>query len=218
MSKILSGPEMAPKNNGEVKQLIIMLHGYGSDGFNLISLSEYLADFLPNAHFIAPNGAYPFELAPSGYQWCSLIDRTDEKILNGLRESEVIVNDFIDMQMKKYNLKSEQVALLGFSQGTFLSLHTSLRRKDQLGAVVGFAGALVGSHTLDVELKSKPPICLIHGKDDDVVPCSSSVGARQVLQKYNINIDVHLLPNLAHSIDSEGIVIAGEFIKKFLQG
>jgi phospholipase/carboxylesterase len=162
----LSGPERAPAAGGKPKSLVILLHGLGSDGQDLISLAPFFAPSLPHAHFISPNAPAPCDMAPSGYQWFSLRDWSPQTMLKGAHEAAPILRHFIDAQLKRFGLEEDRLALIGFSQGTMMSLYASLRRPKPCAAVVGFSGALIGEQGI----VSKPPVCLIHGTDDMVVP------------------------------------------------
>lgn len=204
--------ERKPKSGNKAKQLIIFLHGLGADGNDLISLSEFFAKSLPDAHFISPDAPYPCDMAPYGRQWFSLQERNEEKILAGVKNVEPIVNAFIDKKRDELGLEDKNVALIGFSQGTMLSLHIGFRREKALGAVLGYSGALVASHLLKDELKSKPSLCLIHGEADNIVPFDAFTSAMSVLQKQGITVHGYSQKNLGHGIDPAGIQIGVKFL------
>lgn len=199
------------------EQLIIMLHGYGSNAYDLITLTPELAEYLPHAHFISPNAPFPFEGGGPAYQWFSLARRDDKFMTQGARVAEKILNNFIDEQIAKYNLAPSQVALLGFSQGTMMSLHTALRRKTSIRAVLGYSGMLLSAHLLKDELVSRPDIMLIHGVEDQVLPASLADAAASTLKSLDINCQSLLRPKLGHGIDEQGIVNGGNFLKKIFQ-
>lgn len=212
----LSGPIKPPRSGGKAKQLVILLHGWGADGPNLIDLADFFAQALPDAQFIAPNAPYPCEANPYGYQWFSLMDREPSHMLEGARGAADILNRFIDEQLKTLGLENKNLGLVGFSQGTMTALHVALRRTPAIGCVVGFSGALIGAELLAKEITSRPPISLIHGNADDVVPYSSLAHAEAALKEHGVAIQAHTRPFLGHSIDMEGIKIAGDFLKKHL--
>ncbi len=203
-----------PLSGSAPKQLVMLLHGWGADGPNLIDIGDMLAPYLPDACFIAPNAPYMCEVNPQGFQWFSLMDRAPSRMLAGARNAADILNLFLDQQLATLGLDNSKLALVGFSQGTMTGLHVALRRTPAMAAFVGFSGALIGAETLGTEAAAKPPICLIHGQIDDVVPYSSLKYATDALATVGIQAETHTRPALGHSIDLEGIKIAGEFLKK----
>lgn len=211
----LSGPSRPPRS-GTAKQLVVLLHGWGADGPNLIDLADVLAPTLPNAHFVSPNAPYPCEVNPYGYQWFSLMDRQPQHMLDGVRKAADIFNHFLDTQLKMLNLDNSKLALIGFSQGTMTALHVALRRTPAIAALVGFSGSLIGPDVLAKEISARPPICLIHGEMDDVVPYRSLAAASEALAAHGVKAETHTRPLLGHSIDMEGLEIAGAFLQKNL--
>lgn len=210
----LSGPIRKPRSGGPAKQLVIVLHGWGADGPNLIDLADMFAEFLPDAYFVAPNAPFVCEVNPYGYQWFSLQDRHPAHMLDGTRKAAEILNAFIDEQLKALGLDNSKLALVGFSQGTMTGLHVAARRTPAMAAFVGFSGAMIGADTLSKEIGSRPPVCLIHGQEDDVVPFASMAHATGALKDHGVDVISHPRPFLGHSIDLEGIRIAGEFLKE----
>ncbi|MEK6747568.1 MAG: alpha/beta fold hydrolase [Rickettsiales bacterium] len=216
MPKITPTTYRKPASGGKAKQLVLILHGWGADGYNLIDLADMFASALPDAHFIAPNAPFVCEVNPYGFQWFSLMDRNPQKMLDGARKAVDILNEFIDEQLAELSLDNSKLALVGFSQGTMTALHLALRRKSPMAALVGFSGALVGSEVLAQEITARPPICLIHGNMDDVVPYASMAHATNVLKANGLSVEAHSRPHLGHSIDKEGMAIAAEFLKNKL--
>lgn len=216
MSKIIPTAYRKPASGGKAKQLVLILHGWGADGYNLIDLADVFAQSLPDAYFIAPNAPFVCEVNPYGFQWFSLMDRNPQKMLAGARKAVDMLNVFIDEQLSELSLNNSNLALVGFSQGTMTSLHLALRRLPQMAAVVGFSGALVGAEVLGQEITARPPMCLIHGKMDDVVPYASLAHATDTLKAYGLSVESHTRPFLGHSIDMEGMAIAAEFLKSKL--
>ncbi len=209
--------QRSPRSGNTPKQLALLLHGWGADGANLIDLADMLAESLPDAHFIAPNAPDICEVNPFGYQWFSLNDRSPEAMSAGVTHATKWLNSFIDGQLKILRgegvlLPSLPVLLIGFSQGTMLSLHVALRRAD-VGAVAGFSGALLAGDALSAEISHRPPVCLIHGQMDDVVPYAAMGYAERALAACGVPVQSHTRPGLGHSIDMEGIAIAGKFLK-----
>jgi phospholipase/carboxylesterase len=209
----LSGPVRKPKSGHPAKQLVVLLHGWGADGPNLIDLADMFAPTLPDAQFIAPNAPYPCEVNPYGYQWFSLMDRQPQHMLAGARHAADILNHFLDGQLKELGLDNSKLVLIGFSQGTMTALHVALRRTPVIAAVVGFSGALVGAEVMPAEITSRPPVCLIHGEADDVVPFAALKHASDTLASHGVKVETHSRPFLGHSIDMDGIKAASAFLK-----
>lgn len=212
----LSGPSRKARSGKNAKQLVILLHGWGADGPNLIDLAVPLSEVLPDAHFVSPNAPYVCEANPYGYQWFSLIDRQPQHMLAGVINAAEILNHFIDTELEGLKLDESKLALIGFSQGTMAALHVALRRTPQMAAVVGFSGALIAADALSKEITARPPVCLIHGEADDVVPFRSMEMAAQALKAHGVPVEAHARPFLGHSIDMEGLKAAAEFLQKQL--
>jgi phospholipase/carboxylesterase len=207
----LSGPRVAPRS-GVARQLVVLLHGVGADGDDLIGLAPALARFLPHAAFVAPNGLEPCDMAPFGYQWFSLRDRRPEALLRGVQAAAPLIDAFLDDELARHGLGSRQLALVGFSQGTMMSLYVAPRRAAPLAAVLGFSGALLGADALKVEAVSRPPVFLIHGDADEIVPVGSLAAAVAGLQAADIPVRWEIRPGLPHAIDPEGIAHGGAFV------
>lgn len=213
----LSGPSRHPRSGKPARQLVVLLHGWGADGPNLIDLADLFAETLPDAQFIAPNAPFVCEANPYGYQWFSLMDRQPQHMLAGAREAADIFNGFLDAELARLKLDNGKLALVGFSQGTMLALHAATRRTPAIAAVVGFSGSLIAPDMLAKEINARPPVCLIHGDADDVVPFKSLGMAVDALKAHGVSVEAHPRPHLGHSIDMEGIRIAGEFLGKHLR-
>jgi phospholipase/carboxylesterase len=213
----LEGPEHGPASGGKPKKLVLLLHGLGADGNDLIGLAPHLERLLPEAVFVSPNAPFPCDMAPYGYQWFSLQDRDPGAILSGVRAAWPILDAFIDDQLARFALTEADTALLGFSQGTMMSLFTAPRRARAVAAVVGFSGALVGAELLAGEIKSRPPVILVHGDADPVVPVQAAHGAKAALEKAQVPVELHIRPGLQHGIDEQGLVLAGRFLHKALK-
>ena len=210
---LLRGPSFSPAAGGPPRQLVVLLHGVGADGHDLIELAPLLARDLPHARFVAPDGPQPCDMAPYGRQWFSLQKRRPAAMLVGLTRTVPLVDAFLDEELRQAGLDDRALALVGFSQGTMMSLHVAPRRSQPCAGVVGFSGALVGVELLREEIKSKPPVCLIHGDVDPVVPFSSMQWASDGLTGVGIAVQSHGRPGLPHGIDQEGIAIATRFLK-----
>ena len=208
----LEGPIVEPQTGEKPEQLIIFCHGYGADGNDLIGLSSYFQKILPNAIFMSPNAPQKCDLNPLGYQWFDFQSGDPALIWKGVLEAASVLNSFIDEQLEKYNLSDDNLALIGFSQGTMMSLHVGLRRARPMKAIVGFSGKLIGEELLKNDLVSRPPIYLIHGEQDPMVPHQETLNAAKVLEGYNIDIQKHISPNTQHSIAEDGLKLAIDFL------
>jgi|TARA_B100000929_G_scaffold166532_1_gene131848 phospholipase/carboxylesterase len=209
---ILTGPIVEPLTKENPKQLVIFCHGYGADGNDLIGLSSYFQPILPDAIFLSPNAPQKCALNPFGYQWFDFQSGDPALIWKGVLEAAIILNSFIDEQLEKYNLSDDNLALIGFSQGTMMSLHVGLRRGKPMRAIVGFSGKLIGEEFLQDDLVSRPPVYLIHGEQDSMIPHQETINAAKVLEGHNIEVQRHLSPNTPHSIAEDGLKIAIDFI------
>ncbi len=210
----IKGPIRKPLSGKAPKQLAILLHGWGADGANLIDLADMFAPSLPDALFVAPNAPDQCEVNPFGYQWFSLMDRQPQHMLEGVRKAAEVVNQFIDEQTKALGIDGSNVILIGFSQGTMTALQVAMHRKPAILAVVGFSGSLIGPEIIPGTIQAKPPICLIHGEVDDVVPYAALKQATDALKNCGVAVESHPRPFLGHSIDMDGIKAGSEFLRR----
>ncbi len=208
----LTGPSVEPASGGPAAQLVILLHGVGVDGNDLIGLAPFLSSILPDAAFVAPDAPEAFDMAPFGRQWFSLQDRTASVIAAGVRASAPILDAYIDEQLALWGVNDSDLALVGFSQGTMMALHVALRRAKPPAAVVGFSGALVDAASLATEITAKPRVLLIHGEDDEVVNPASLPTAENALAAVGVPVLTELRPGLGHGIDGVGAQLALKFL------
>jgi len=194
-----------PASGGEPKSIVILLHGLGSNGQDLISLAPYYAKALPDTVFVSPDAPFPCDMAPFGHQWFSLQVRSEEALVNGVQTAHPILSDYIDAQLEHYNLKADKAVLAGFSQGTMMSLYTGPRYKEAFAGILGYSGALVWEPETNASELQAMPIMLIHGDDDDVVPPSAYKEAKKKLESVGYEVDGDITEGLGHSIDESGI-------------
>lgn len=211
----LHGPSVLPRDS-VVERIVVLLHGVGADGEDLIGLVPMLQPMLPGTAFYAPDAPEPCDMAPFGRQWFSLQDRRPAVMLEGIRRSAPILDAFLDGLLTRHQLPSSKLALVGFSQGTMMSLYVAPRRPDPVAAVLGFSGALLGPELLPAEARSKPPVMLIHGDADDIVPVAALGMAVTALQQVGIPVEGIVRPGLPHSIDPFGVEAGGRFLAKSL--
>jgi phospholipase/carboxylesterase len=216
MNLTLSGPTHPPHSGGAPKRLVILLHGLGADGNDLIGLAPYWAPLLPDAEFVSPNAPFPCDMAPFGYQWMSVSDSAPEARLAGARAAGAILNDFIDEALEARSLTESELALVGFSQGTMMSLFVGPRRERQIAGIVGFSGRLIAPQLLGEEIRSRPPILLVHGTDDPMVPYSSMPEAASALRAAGVPVETLDCPGIGHSIDGDGLQRGGAFLQRVL--
>jgi phospholipase/carboxylesterase len=214
----LDGPRFGPAAGGAAQQLVILLHGLGADGQDLIGIAPHWAQALPNAAFVSPNAPFPCDMAPYGYQWFSVQDRSPEAMLSGVRMAASPLDAFIDAEMEKTGVDESRTALVGFSQGTMMSLFVGPRRERQLAGIVGFSGRLIAPELLAAEIKSRPPVLLAHGTADEVVPYASLDHAANGLRAAGIEVETLSCPGVGHGIDQNGLVRGAEFLHKVLAG
>ena len=214
----LSGPVLKPAYGGAARQLVVLLHGVGADGSDLIGLAPYWAPLLPEAEFIAPDAPFPCDMAPFGRQWFSLQDRTPAVLFAAVRATAPIVDAFLDAALRARGLDDSRLALVGFSQGTMMSLYVGLRRSLAPAGIVGYSGALVGAETLEQEIRVRPPVLLLHGDADEVVPPRVQPLAVAALEAAGVPVESLTRPGLGHSIDEVGLQRGGAFLQRVLGG
>ena len=205
----LDGPRL-PARSGKTKSLVILLHGLGSDGNDLIGLAPYWAPQLPDTAFVSPNAPFPCDMAPYGYQWFSLQDRSPTRILAGVQAAAPILDAFITQELDRHGLDESRLALVGFSQGCMMSLYVAPRREKPVAQVLGYSGRLIGNDQLKAETRSKPPILLVHGTADEIVPFESLAASEAGLKAAGIPVETLSRPGLGHSIDQVGLTEGGK--------
>jgi phospholipase/carboxylesterase len=210
----LSGPSQPPVSGGEPRQLVVLLHGFGADGNDLIGLAPYWTQLLPGAEFISPHAPFPCEMGGFGRQWFSFADRTPQTILAGTKAAAGILNGFLDEALAARGLTDRDMALVGFSQGTMMSLYVALRRAKPVAGVLGYSGALIGAEELASEIRSRPPVLLVHGDADPVVPYSELARAAAALKAAGVPVTTETRQHLQHGIDDQGLKLGGQFLAR----
>jgi phospholipase/carboxylesterase len=212
----LTGPIVLPKSGGPPTSLVVLLHGYGSNGEDLIGLTPFWRDALPDTLFVAPNAPQICPGAPDGYQWWALTSLSPEARAAGLRQSAPLLNSFIDDLLARCGLAEDRLVLIGFSQGTMMALHVGPRRAGAIAGIIGYSGMLADPDALARELCNRPPVLLVHGDADDVLPVSSLARAQSALADLGFSVSSHVSPRLGHGIDEAGIRLGQAFLLRQL--
>ncbi len=200
------------------KELVILLHGYGSNMNDLISLAPELSTYLPDAKFISVNAPLPFEGDPSGdgRQWFSLREYDEDVMYSGAAEASIQLDGFVSAMLEKNQLKHKKIAFVGFSQGAMLSMHYAYRMKQQIAGVICYSGILLKPESLQEEIVNRPPVLLIHGLEDYVLPEEYAHKSFAALRNAKVESEYITRPYLAHGIDSFGINAGGQFLRRVL--
>ncbi len=201
-----------PAAGGPPQSMVIFLHGYGSNGDDLISLADYWRGALPNTVFLSPNAPEICPGAPDGYQWWGLSNLTPGGRAAGVRKPAAVLDSFIDAQLAHYGLSEGRLALVGFSQGTMMALHVGPRRTQALAGIVGYSGMLADPDELKTEVRTRPPVLLVHGDSDAVLPVASMPKAKEGLEAAGLDVVTHVSPHLGHSIDEKGLQLGATFL------
>ena len=210
----LSGPRRRPAV--QATALVVLLHGVGADGQDLIALADAWRARLPHAAFFAPDAPFPCDMAPFGRQWFSLLDRRLEAMTDGVRQVAPMVWSAVEAEAEAVGVSLARTALVGFSQGTMTALYTAPRQSPGVAAMLGYSGALLGADTLPAEARSRPPVCLIHGDSDDVVPPAALPAAVAGLEAVGFHVESSMQPGVGHGIDPAGLDYGGTFLSRHL--
>jgi phospholipase/carboxylesterase len=212
----LDGPRLEPKS-GAAKQLVVFVHGYGADGNDLIEIGRAWQGLLPDAAFVSPHAPNPCGQSPMGREWFPLTFRDPNERWLGVNAAGPILNAFIDAELARRHLPPQALALVGFSQGTMMALHIGLRRPVAPAAIVGYSGMLVlpadpDPEVFAAEITSRPPVLLVHGDQDEMIPVQAVFHAAQGLAALEVPTQWHISHGVGHGIDQEGLRHGGEFI------
>ena len=206
-----------PARSRQARQLVVFLHGYGADGNDLIEIGRQWQDWLPDAAFVAPHAPQRLPQSPTGRQWFPLTMRDTSERWRGVTSARPGLDDFLDRELARSGLDDGRLALVGFSQGTMMALHTGLRRRRAPAAILGYSGVLVGPEHLDEATARspaghRPPIMLVHGDQDNVIPVDALFDAADGLGRAEIPVQWHLSLGVAHGIDGAGLRHGGQFL------
>ena len=218
MAGELDGPRLEPKS-GAAKNLVVFLHGYGADGNDLIEIGKAWQPLLPDTAFVSPHAPEPCGQAPTGRQWFNLTFRTPNERWDGSRKAAPILEQFLDAELARHKLPPQALALVGFSQGTMMALHVGLRRAMPPAAIVGYSGLFVLPDDAEPsavagEIKGRPPVLLVHGDEDQLIPPQALFQSAQDLAALEVPAEWHMSTGVGHGIDQEGLRHGGEFLAK----
>lgn len=218
MTRVLETGRKEPVT-GNVKSVVAFLHGYGADGADLLGLADPLAEHMPDTLFLAPNAPEVCSNNPMGYQWFPIpwLDGSSEEASHeGMVRAVDDLNAWIDSVLEETGVSPSNFLLLGFSQGTMMSLHVAPRRDQEFAGVVGFSGRLIDPDALDAEVKVRPPVLLVHGDQDDMVPPASLPEAGNALTAAGFTVYAHIMKGTGHGIAPDGLSVALAFMRERL--
>tara|TARA_B100001093_G_scaffold441655_1_gene442938 strand:+ start:6280 stop:6933 length:654 start_codon:yes stop_codon:yes gene_type:complete len=216
MSYSLNTTIITPYSKKKPNNAVILCHGYGGDGKDISLLAEYWKKYLPDTIFICPDAPEKCNVNPTGFQWFDLIDQSPDQILIKSLVAENKLNKLIDEVKEINNLKSDQIAIGGFSQGCMISLQTGIKRKDKINSILGYSGKIIDLKHLSQNINSRPNILLMHGEKDEVVPIESLLEAKEFFNTHKYEIQTKIFKNCEHRIPTEGSSLGLQFIKKNL--
>ena len=215
--RTLDGPRLKAAA-GETRQLVVLCHGYGADGNDLIGLARHWQASLPHAAFVSPHAPERCAMAGTGFQWFSLSRMDPQETLRGAEAAAPLLNAFLDAELARQGVPPERLALVGFSQGTMMALHVGLRREVLPAAIVGFSGMLVAPERLPAFKGAAPPVLLTHGEADSVIPAGALFHAAGSLGAAGLPVRWHLAPGLGHGIDEVAMALAEHFLAEAFRG
>lgn len=210
---LIDGPRWGPAEPGPARQLVVLCHGLGADGHDLIDLAPTWSRALPHAAFAAPDAPEPCDMGPFGRQWFSVTDRTPARIAAGAATARDALDAFLDAELARLTLPPGAYALMGFSQGAMTALYAGLRRPTPPRGILAFSGALVAPERL-AEATAHPPVLLVHGEDDEVVPATRSRAAQSALESAGFGVTALYCPRLGHGIDQAGLSAGSLFLQR----
>ena len=211
-TRMLTGPRL-PAARGPATHLVVLCHGYGADGNDLIGLAPHWQRLMPTASFVAPNAPEPCAAGP-GYQWFPIARLDPHAMRQGVEQAAAALEGFLDAELTRANLPPERLALVGFSQGTMMSLHVGLKRRP--AAIVGYSGLLADMPPTRYD--NAPPVLLIHGDSDPMIPPEYLFASSAALGRAGVSVQWHVSPGTPHAIDPAGLALGGQFLNFAIRG
>jgi phospholipase/carboxylesterase len=216
MATRIDGPRLNPLS-GQAKQLVVILHGYGADGNDLIELGRQWQPLLPDAAFVAPNAPELLPGSPMGRQWFSLTFRDPHERWRGVNHAGPGLDAFLDAELERFGIPASRLALVGFSQGAMMALHVGLRRPQAVASILALSGLLVleegkGPESLKQQARARPPVLLVHGDQDDVIPVDALFLSMDALNAAEIPCQWHVSTGVGHGIDPGALTHGGLFL------
>jgi phospholipase/carboxylesterase len=216
MATELDGARWGPASGAAPRQLVVLLHGVGADGNDLIDLAPHWSRAAPEALFVAPHAPFAYDMADFGRQWFSLQDRSPARLAAGVRHAAAALEGFLAAESARLGLAPSALALMGFSQGAMTALFAGLRRREAPACILAYSGALLAPDSLTAELACRPPVLLAHGEADEVVPAAASRAAESALRAAGVPVEALYLPRLGHGIDDAGLSAGALFLQRYL--
>jgi phospholipase/carboxylesterase len=213
---VLDGPRLAPASGNKPVGLVVLLHGYGSNGADLISLAAMIQPSLPDLAFVAPNAPAQLPQMANAHQWWPIESFSAGERAAGALAAAPGVDAFLTRELLESGLADNRLLLVGFSQGAMLALHVGLRRAKPLAAIVGISGMLVAPEQLSADIRSRPPVLLVHGTEDQVVPFRSLELSAKALDAAGVPTQAHISPGIGHSVDQGGLEKVAAFARRVL--
>jgi phospholipase/carboxylesterase len=209
--RALSGPRLPPQR-GAATHLVVLCHGYGADGNDLIGLAPHWQRALPTVAFVAPNGPERCAGSPTGFQWFAISRLDPGETQTGVESAAAALNAFLDSELARLELPGDRLALVGFSQGTMMSLHVGLKRNVKPAAIVGYSGMLARGTAMEPLPADTPPILLVHGDADQMIPPDAMFATAGMLGHAGACVQWHVAPGVGHGIDPIGLEMGGKFL------
>ncbi len=216
----IDGPRAGSRPGG-AETLVVLLHGYGADGNDLIGLAGPLGKMLGDAAFVSPHAPESCAVNSGGRQWFPIpwIDGSSEAAMGrSFAAAQDGLNGFLDRELERFSLPASRLALVGFSQGTMMALHVGMRRTEPFACIVGYSGRLLLPERLAKEIRCRPPVLLLHGDADEMVPVDSVHEAASALGGLDVPVRWHVSPGVGHGIDEVGSRLGSQFLHEHLRG
>ncbi|KPH66683.1 esterase [Novosphingobium sp. ST904] len=213
---VLDGPRLEPLSGSKPDALVVLIHGYGSNGDDLISLGKAMQPSLPGAAFVAPNAPDLLPFTADAHQWWPIETFSMAERTAGADAAAPNLDAFLSAELEAAGIESSRLLLIGFSQGTMMALHVGLRRPTALAGIIGISGMLVAPDRLETEIGNRLPVLLIHGTDDDVVPFQSMELASTSLKAAKVPVETHASQEVGHWVSPDGLEAAIDFAGRVL--